>query len=65
MENILPDFDYERSPYTGWTRAHWETVLARMTYGYTQIADRTGSPARVLYRDDRRARVIQIGRAHV
>ena len=54
MENILPDFDYERSPYTGWTRAHWETVLARMTYGYTQIADRTGSPARVLYRDDRR-----------
>ena len=54
MENIFPAFDHELSPYTGWTRAHWEYILARMTYGYVKIADRSGSPARVLYPDDRR-----------
>jgi hypothetical protein len=54
MENIFPAFDFELSPYTGWTRAHWEYILARMTYGYAKIAERSGSPARVLYPDDRR-----------
>jgi hypothetical protein len=54
MENIFPAFDFDRSPYTGWTRVHWEYILARMTYGYAKIAERSGSPARVLYPDDRR-----------
>ena len=54
MSNNFPAFDFDRSPYTGWTRAHWEYILARMTYGYSKIAERSGSPARVLYPDDRR-----------
>jgi len=39
MTAHFPDFDFERSPYTGWTRAHWEHILARMTYGYAKIAE--------------------------
>ncbi|HJR80427.1 MAG TPA: DUF2264 domain-containing protein [Anaerolineales bacterium] len=54
IDRHFPDFDYELSPYTGWTRAHWEYILARMTYGYARRAERYGSPARVLYPDDRR-----------
>jgi hypothetical protein len=54
MDSNFPAFDFELSPYTGWTRAHWEHILARMTYGYAKIAERSGSPARVLYPDDRR-----------
>ncbi len=54
MDNNFPTFDFDLSPYTGWTRAHWEYILARMTYGYAKIAERSGSPARVLYPDDRR-----------
>jgi hypothetical protein len=54
MDNTLPALDHDRSPYTGWTRAHWEYVFARMTYGYSKIAEQSGSPARVLYPDDRR-----------
>src|ERR671923_2142527 len=54
MDSNFPVLDFELSPYTGWTRAHWEYVLARMTSGYAKIADRSGSPARVLYPDDRR-----------
>jgi hypothetical protein len=54
MTNTFPAFDFDRSPYTGWTREHWETIFARMTYGYAKIAERSGSPARVLYSDDRR-----------
>jgi hypothetical protein len=54
MTEHFPAFDFELSPYTGWTRAHWEYILARMTYGYAKIAERSGSPARVLYPDDRR-----------
>ncbi|HUE98512.1 MAG TPA: DUF2264 domain-containing protein [Anaerolineales bacterium] len=54
MDNNFPDLDFDLSPYTGWTRAHWEHILARMTYGYTRIAEQSGSPARVLYPDDRR-----------
>jgi len=54
MSDHFPDFDFDLSPYTGWTRAHWEYIFARMTYGYSKIADQTGSPARVLYPDDRR-----------
>jgi hypothetical protein len=54
MSDHFPDFDFDLSPYTGWTRAHWEYIFARMTYGYSKIAEQTGSPARVLYPDDRR-----------
>src|SRR5687767_4082672 len=54
MSDMFLALDYDRSPYTGWTRAHWEHILARMTYGYARIAERSGSPARVLYPDDRR-----------
>ena len=54
MTDNFPAFDFDLSPYTGWTRAHWENIFARMTYGYTKIAEQTGSPARVLYPDDRR-----------
>ena len=54
MDNNFPAFDFDLSPYTGWTRAHWEHILARMTYGYRKIAEQSGSPSRVLYPDDRR-----------
>ena len=54
MHTDFPDFDFALSPYTGWTRCHWEYILARMTYGYAKIAERSGSPARVLYPHDRR-----------
>jgi hypothetical protein len=53
----LPEFpalDHQLSPRTGWTRAHWAAVLARMTDGYARAAERSGSPARALYPDDRR-----------
>lgn len=49
----VPDLDYTLSPYTGWTRAHWEHMLARATYGYVLAAERNGSPARALFPDDR------------
>ncbi len=54
MMTDLPPLDHTRSAYTGWTRAHWETLLARMTYGFVLAADRSGSPARALFPDDRR-----------
>ena len=54
MDPDFPDLDFDLSPHTGWTRAHWVHILARMTFGYAMIAERTGSPARVLYPDDRR-----------
>ena len=54
MDHHFPAFDFDLSPHTGWTRVHWEYILARMTYGYAKIAERSGSPARVLYPDDRR-----------
>lgn len=53
MSEWLPALDYARSPYTGWTRAHWEAVLARLTYGFTLAAERQGSAARALFPDDR------------
>ena len=53
MSNWLPASDYTISPYTGWTRAHWEAVLARLTYGFTLAAQRQGTPARALFPDDR------------
>ncbi|HRF47411.1 MAG TPA: DUF2264 domain-containing protein [Anaerolineales bacterium] len=49
-----PSLDFARSPYTGWTRAHWVQILARMTHGFALAAEITGSPARALYPDDRR-----------
>jgi len=54
MTDIFPPFDYTLSPYTGWTRAHWEAIFARMTYGYVLAAEKNGSMARALYPDDRR-----------
>jgi len=53
MDGWLPAFDYDLSPYTGWTRDHWEAVLARLTYGYVLAAERQGSPARALFPGDR------------
>src|SRR5262245_33355489 len=50
----MPPPDYRLSPYTGWGREHWETLLARLTYGYARAAGLFGSPARALYPDDRR-----------
>ena len=54
MDPDFPALDFDLSPHTGWTRAHWVHILARMTAGYARIAERTGSPAQVLYPDDRR-----------
>ena len=54
MDDHFPALNFELSPYTGWTRAHWEYILARMTYGYARVAQQSGSPARVLFPDDRR-----------
>jgi hypothetical protein len=51
----FPPLDYELSPYTGWTRLHWEALLARLTYGYVLAAERSGSPARALYPNDMRS----------
>ncbi|MGQ0604036.1 MAG: DUF2264 domain-containing protein, partial [Anaerolineales bacterium] len=53
MSDWLPASNYAHSSYTGWTRAHWEVVLARLTYGYVLAAERQGSPARALFPDDR------------
>ncbi len=53
MTEWLPPLDDTLSPYTGWTRAHWEAVLARLTYGYVLAAERQGSMARALFPDDR------------
>src|SRR6185295_824366 len=50
----LPPLNFDRSPFTGWTRAHWEAIFARMTYGYVLAAEKYGSMARALYPDDRR-----------
>ncbi len=54
MTDSFPPLNYELSPYTGWTREHWEAIFARMTYGYVLAAERNGSMARALYPDDRR-----------
>ncbi len=50
----FPPLDFEHSRFTGWTRAHWVALLARLTAGYARAAARSGSPARALYPDDRR-----------
>ncbi len=49
----LPPLDHTLSPYTGWTRAHWVALLARLTHGFARRSALSGSPARVLYPDDR------------
>ena len=54
MSDDFPPLNYDLSPFTGWTREHWEALLARMTYGYVRAAEVSGSPARALYPDDRR-----------
>jgi hypothetical protein len=53
IDDRLPPTDFSLSPFTGWTRAHWEHVLARATYGYLLASERNGSPARALFPDDR------------
>src|SRR5262245_19394670 len=53
MNDWLPALDYVRSPYTGWTRTHWEAILAKLTYGFTLAAEPQGSPARALFPNDR------------
>ena len=52
IQASFPALDYDLSPYTGWTRAHWEAIFARMTYGYVLASERYGSPARALYSGD-------------
>ncbi len=54
MPDSFPPPNHDLSPYTGWTREHWEAIFARLTYGYVLAADRHGSLARALYPDDRR-----------
>jgi len=54
MTDSFPPLNYDRSPYTGWTREHWEAIFARLSYGYVLASERYGSPARALYPDDRR-----------
>jgi len=54
LSPAFPPLDFEHSRYTGWTRAHWTALLARLTAGYARAAARSGSPARALYPDDRR-----------
>lgn len=49
-----PPLDFTLSPYTGWTYAHWEHLLARATYGYVRAAEKRDSYARALFPDDRR-----------
>lgn len=52
MNNFSPVANYNLSPYTGWTRAHWVAMLSRFTYGYVRAAERHGSPARALFPGD-------------
>src|SRR5689334_14643710 len=49
-----PSLDFTLAPFTGWTRGHWEYLLARITYGYVLAAEKQGTMARALYPDDRR-----------
>ncbi len=48
-----PPLDRTLSPHTGWTRAHWVALLSRLTHGFARRIAVSGSPARVLYPDDR------------
>ena len=41
-----PALDWEASPYTGWTRAHYEAVFGRLCAGF--VAHRTDGGARVM-----------------
>jgi len=41
-----PALDWEASPYTGWTRAHYEAVFGRLCAGF--VAHRTEGGARVM-----------------
>ncbi len=50
--DYLPPLDFSIAAYTGWTRAHWVAVLARVTDGFAHRAALSGSPARALYPDD-------------
>ena len=41
MTNLHSRYDYEQSPYTGWTKEHWEEKLVSWTnesinYDYLQ-----------------------------
>jgi hypothetical protein len=53
MNDWLPPPDHQHSPHTGWTRAHWRAVLARLTYGFVLASEKQGSPARALFPGDR------------
>lgn len=52
LADHLPPLDFSAAAYTGWTRAHWQALLARVTYGFVRRVARSGSPARALYPDD-------------
>lgn len=44
---LAPSDERERSPYTGWTRAHYEAVFARLLLGF--VAHRSADGARTHY----------------
>lgn len=44
---LAPSDDRDRSPYTGWTRAHYEAVFARLLLGF--VAHRSADGARTRY----------------
>src|SRR5689334_2743684 len=52
MTDGFPPLDFSNAAYTGWTRAHWQALLARVSVGFARRAAVSGSPARALYPDD-------------
>jgi hypothetical protein len=43
---LAPSDDRERSPYTGWTRAHYEAVFARLLLGFVDHRSEAGARTR-------------------
>jgi hypothetical protein len=43
---LSPRDDRERSPYTGWTRAHYEAVFARLLLGFVEHRSEDGARTR-------------------
>ncbi len=44
--DLAPPEDRRRSPYTGWTRAHYEAVFARVLLGFVDHRSSTGARTR-------------------
>jgi hypothetical protein len=43
---LTPSDDHERSPYTGWTRAHYEAVFGRLLLGFVEHRSSDGARTR-------------------